>query len=105
MLIHYHAAPSGSLVMASLLTLWVGTLARADTAVPLDTAIEVMETLAGRIGSARWKVETAHGLSENGKFNAQPFGSKGDVIFEPATGRYRAHLQSIVPAAPGPSLA
>jgi hypothetical protein len=62
-----------------------------------------METLAGRIGSARWKVETAHGtLSENGKLNAKPFGSKGDVIFEPTTGRHRAHLQSIVPAVGGP---
>jgi hypothetical protein len=89
--------------MASLLTLWVGTLARADTVVPLDTAIEVMETLAGRIGSARWTVETAHGtLSNNGKLNANVVRTTGEVVFEPTSGRYRAHLQSIRKAEGGP---
>jgi hypothetical protein len=103
MFIRRHAAPGWPLAAAALLTFGVGGLARADTDVPLDTAIEEMEILAGRIGSARWTVETAHGtLSDNGKFTPNVIRTTGEVIFEPPSGRYRAHLQSIRRAEGGP---
>lgn len=68
----------------------------ADQEVPLDTALQTMQALAGRIGNARWDVRTEHGtLSADNKFEPTDVGTTGKVVFEPTSGRYRANLESV----------
>jgi hypothetical protein len=72
--------------------------ARADREVPAEEAIQTMQTLTGRIASARWGVRTEHGtLSLDNKFVSTPVATTGTVVFEPGSGRFRAHLNTVMP--------
>ena len=80
--------------------------ALAQRAVPLDEAIETMQALAGRFTTARWQFQMIMGTDTGGnRLGPWPSGqtnSRGDTVYEPGSGRVRAHLKTVVPWFMGP---
>lgn len=75
----------------------------AEKIVPIDTAAQMIESLAGRIGNARWDVTWADGtFAPDGKFTPSFVGCQGTVTYEPSTERYRVEVGMTVKSSPEP---
>lgn len=96
------------IVFAFLLTTAKASPGRAQTMIPVEKALQVIESLEQRVRLAEWKVEMVKVVTKDPKnpdslTPSSPARIDGWVLYEPSTGRYRVELDCIMPWIDGPA--
>jgi hypothetical protein len=71
----------------------------AEKPIPAERAIEMVRAVEGRIETASWSVEMFEAFLEKSNdvesAKRTEVGAKGEIVFEPISGRYRADIQAV----------